>query len=121
MRCGRHLTAAQSMNWRLGNGVGFPGTLMPGTAFHAVRPDLRCAAKNCFTSVMVCLCFGKDEVIDGPMAKKKQIPQPIPRSAIAFKPEFLDFKRGIRVGHLEDNERITRILKLELEHRYQQP
>ncbi len=55
------------------------------------------------------------------MAKKPQLYHPIPRSAIAFKPEFLDFKRGIRVGHLEDNERITRILKLELEHRFQQP
>jgi len=47
--------------------------------------------------------------------------QPIPRSALAFRPEYLDFERGIRVGHLEDNERITRILKLELEHRFQQP
>ncbi len=55
------------------------------------------------------------------MAKETQFSQPIPRSAIAFKPEFLDFERGIRVGHLEDNERITRILKLALEHRFQQP
>jgi hypothetical protein len=31
-----------------------------------------------------------------------------------FRPEFLDFRRGIRVGNLEDNERITRILKLAL-------
>lgn len=45
---------------------------------------------------------------------------PIPRVAVAFKPEFLDFQRGIRVGNLQDNERITRILKLELESRYQQ-
>jgi hypothetical protein len=52
--------------------------------------------------------------------KKPQF-QVIPRSALAFKPEYLDFERGIRVGHLEDNERITRILKLELEHRFQQP
>ncbi len=41
--------------------------------------------------------------------------------AIGFRPEFLDFKRGIRVGNLEDNERITRILKLALEERYRQP
>lgn len=37
---------------------------------------------------------------------------------IGFRPEFLDFQRGIRVGNLEDNERITRILKLALEERY---
>jgi hypothetical protein len=45
----------------------------------------------------------------------------VPRSAIAFKPEYLDFDRGIRVGHLEDDARISRLLKLELEHRYRQP
>ncbi|HYK87497.1 MAG TPA: hypothetical protein VE398_01910 [Acidobacteriota bacterium] len=45
---------------------------------------------------------------------------PVPKTAIGFKPEFLDFQRGIRVGNLEDNERITRILKIELESRYQQ-
>jgi len=37
-----------------------------------------------------------------------------------FRPEFLDFRRGIRVGNLEDHERITRILKLALEERYGQ-
>jgi hypothetical protein len=42
----------------------------------------------------------------------------LPAAAIAFRPEFLDFQRGIRVGNLEDNERITRILKLALEARY---
>jgi hypothetical protein len=46
--------------------------------------------------------------------------QRAPRAAIGFRPEFLDFKRGIRVGNLEDNERITRLLKMELEYRYQQ-
>ena len=45
---------------------------------------------------------------------------PLPTVAIGFRPEFLDFRRGIRVGHLEDHERITRILKLGLEARYQQ-
>jgi hypothetical protein len=55
------------------------------------------------------------------MTLKAPLYQRIPRTAIAFRPEFLDFDRGIRVGHLEDNERITRILKLELECRYQQP
>jgi hypothetical protein len=46
---------------------------------------------------------------------------PFPKAAIGFKPDYLDFRRGIRVGNLADNERITRILKLELEHRYQEP
>jgi len=39
----------------------------------------------------------------------------------AFRPEFLDFQRGIHVGNLTDHERITRILKLSLEARYGQP
>jgi hypothetical protein len=38
-----------------------------------------------------------------------------------FRPQFLDFRRGIHVGNLEDHERITRILKLALEERYGQP
>jgi hypothetical protein len=46
---------------------------------------------------------------------------PLPVDAIGFRPEFLDFQRGIHVGNLEDHERITRILKLGLEARYQQP
>ncbi len=37
-----------------------------------------------------------------------------------FRPEFLDFQRGIRVGHLEPHERITQILKLSLEERYRE-
>ncbi len=45
----------------------------------------------------------------------------LPVAAIGFRPEFLDFRRGIHVGNLEDNERITRILKLGLESRYLQP
>jgi hypothetical protein len=36
-------------------------------------------------------------------------------------PEFLDFRLGIRVGKLDQNERITRILKLALESQYKQP
>jgi hypothetical protein len=39
---------------------------------------------------------------------------------IRFRREFLDFRRGIQVGNLSDDERITRILKLALESRYQQ-
>jgi hypothetical protein len=54
------------------------------------------------------------------MASTARISLPIPRTAIGFKPEYLDFKRGIRVGNLEENERITRILKLELEAHFQQ-
>jgi hypothetical protein len=38
-----------------------------------------------------------------------------------FRAEFLDFRRGIRVGNLEEHERITRVLKLALESRYRQP
>jgi hypothetical protein len=45
----------------------------------------------------------------------------LPALAVGFRPEFLDFRRGIRVGNLEDNERITRILKLALESRYGEP
>lgn len=40
---------------------------------------------------------------------------------MGFRPEYLDFRRGIRVGNLEDHERITRLLKLALEQRYGQP
>jgi hypothetical protein len=36
----------------------------------------------------------------------------------AFRPEWIDFDRGIRVGNLEPHERITRILKHNLESRY---
>ena len=53
------------------------------------------------------------------VASRMVLPAPAP--AIGFRPEFLDFKRGIRVGNLEENERVTRILKLALEERYQQP
>lgn len=55
------------------------------------------------------------------MTAKSAPSLPIPKIAIGFKPEYLDFKRGIRVGNLKDHERITRILKLELEHRYREP
>jgi len=54
------------------------------------------------------------------MSRQSSRSLPIPKVAIAFKPEFLDFQRGIRVGNLQDNERITRILKLELQSRYRQ-
>jgi hypothetical protein len=38
-----------------------------------------------------------------------------------FQPQFLDFRRGIRIGNLEDHERLTRLLKLALEERYGRP
>src|SRR5512136_866624 len=55
------------------------------------------------------------------MSKEFQPAQPFPRTAIGFLPEYLDFERGIRVGNLDENQRITRILKLALEARYQEP
>ena len=54
------------------------------------------------------------------MATKVKIGKAMPRSAIGFLPEYLDFSRGIRVGNLEDNQRITRILKLAIEDMYQE-
>ncbi|MBP1600824.1 MAG: hypothetical protein H6Q06_975 [Acidobacteria bacterium] len=54
------------------------------------------------------------------MDKTRRTFAPVPAAAIGFRPEFLDFKRGIRVGNLKDNERITRILKLALESGYGQ-
>ena len=39
----------------------------------------------------------------------------------AFQPEWLDFDHGIRVGNLEPQERITRILKYHLEQTYRTP
>ena len=38
----------------------------------------------------------------------------------AFQAEFLDFRKGIRVGRLEPRARITQILKLSLQQRYGQ-
>ena len=55
------------------------------------------------------------------MSSKSHTTLPLPATALAFRPEYLDFRRGIHVGNLEDNERITRILKLALESRYAQP
>lgn len=39
----------------------------------------------------------------------------------AFRPEWIDFGRGIRVGNLHPHERVTQILKFHLEQRYQTP
>jgi hypothetical protein len=45
---------------------------------------------------------------------------PWAKTAIGFRPEFLDFSRGIHVGNLEPHERITKILKGALEADYGQ-
>jgi len=55
-----------------------------------------------------------------PSTSSKLSPLSFNPSGIGFRGEFLDFERGIRVGNLEENERITRILKLALESRYRQ-
>ena len=39
----------------------------------------------------------------------------------AFRPEWIDFEHGIRVGNLEPHERITQILKFHLERTYATP
>jgi hypothetical protein len=54
------------------------------------------------------------------MNRQNQRTHPFPRAAIGFQPEFLDFQKGIHVGNLNENQRITRILKLALEARYQE-
>lgn len=54
------------------------------------------------------------------MVAKHKIGKAVPRAAIGFLPQYLDFKRGIRVGNLEDNQRITRILKLAIEDAFQE-
>lgn len=55
------------------------------------------------------------------MVSKTRLSLPLPKTAIAFRPEYLDFNRGIHVGNLEENARITRILKNELEAYYGEP
>jgi hypothetical protein len=44
-----------------------------------------------------------------------------PPTGAAFRPEWIDFDRGIRVGNLEPHERITQIFKYHLEQRHGQP
>jgi hypothetical protein len=46
--------------------------------------------------------------------------EPMAPARVGFRPEYLDFRRGIHVGNLEENQRITRILKLAIEARYGQ-
>ena len=52
-----------------------------------------------------------------PLARTEKPAEELPTGE-AFKPEWIDFERGIRVGNLEPHERITRILKYRLETTY---
>jgi hypothetical protein len=52
-----------------------------------------------------------------PLARRGASAQEVPTGE-AFRPEWIDFDRGIRVGNLEPHERITRILKHRLEEKY---
>lgn len=52
-----------------------------------------------------------------PLAKTDGTPGHLPTGE-AFRPEWIDFERGIRVGNLEPHERITQILKYYLEQTY---
>ena len=61
-------------------------------------------------------------------SQKDWLPLSRPQKAVAelptgeaFRPEWIDFERGIRVGNLEPHERITQILKYGLEQRYGTP
>src|SRR5437762_7884870 len=77
------------------------------------------------TCTVCCASAGRLPARPAPLAmrgmpSRARFAEPIPKAAIGFRPEFLDFQRGIRVGNLEDHERITRLLKLEVEARYRQ-
>ena len=52
-----------------------------------------------------------------PRRVAKSLPLPV---RPAFRREFLDFERGIRMGNLEPHERITQIVKMHLAERYGQ-
>jgi hypothetical protein len=52
-----------------------------------------------------------------PLAKAETRTADLPTGE-AFRSEWIDFERGIRVGNLEPHERITQILKFYLERRY---
>jgi hypothetical protein len=55
-----------------------------------------------------------------PLAKVKEGAVELPTGE-AFRPEWIDFTHGIRVGNLEPHERITQILKFHLETRHGTP
>ncbi|MCX7037655.1 MAG: hypothetical protein NT005_00680, partial [Spirochaetes bacterium] len=55
-----------------------------------------------------------------PLARLGKAPG-VPPTGEAFRPEWIDFENGIRVGNLEPHERITQILKYNLELRHGTP
>ena len=55
-----------------------------------------------------------------PLARLGKAPGIVPTGE-AFRPEWIDFANGIRVGNLEPHERITQILKYNLELRHGTP
>lgn len=55
-----------------------------------------------------------------PLPKERHKDTEIPTGA-AFRAEWIDFDRGIRMGNLEPHERITQIVKYHLESRHGQP
>ncbi len=55
-----------------------------------------------------------------PLARREKSASELPTGE-AFRPEWLNFAHGIRVGNLEPHERITQILKYHLETRYRTP
>jgi len=55
-----------------------------------------------------------------PLTKARAAEAEIPTGE-AFRTEWVDFERGIRMGNLEPPERITQIVKYHLENRYGQP
>lgn len=52
------------------------------------------------------------------LAGKRIVRVPEPDLRPDFRPEFLDFERGIRMGNIEPNQRLTRILRASLEARH---
>ena len=55
-----------------------------------------------------------------PLARENRGAAELPTGE-AFRPEWIDFERGIRVGNIEPHERITQILKYHLEQTYGTP
>ena len=53
-----------------------------------------------------------------PLSPPQKVAAELPTGE-AFRPEWIDFERGIRVGNLEPHERITQILKYGLEQKYE--
>jgi hypothetical protein len=52
-----------------------------------------------------------------PLSRSQKAVSELPTGE-AFRPEWIDFERGIRVGNIEPHERITQILKFGLEKRH---